>query len=200
MSWWQTVLVAFGSAAVGGVLTGAASWMVVRQQERSTLTREVRMALGVYFGALVLAVHELSRMPEDAPDLDVVARLVKSAPDPVRRWFEANDFVRTERGLRATFGDVPFRHMERIVIAYAPLQILPLPSALEQALDDSLTYVGELGSNRSSAVKERWPDVRDALLKAIRDHVADAGDLARALQVPSDYPNAGNHAGPTVRS
>lgn len=184
MTWWATTLVALGSAGVGGLLTGGASWLVFRRQERSVLARDVRMALGDYFGALVITVSHLTRMPEDAPSLDVVGAVVKQAPDQVRRWLEAQKWVSTEKEIRKVFGNDPFAQINDVIRAYAPLQILPLPRSLDAALSSSLDYVSELATNRSAEMKARWPDVRQALLDSVRAHVADANDLARALRLP----------------
>jgi hypothetical protein len=184
MSWWQTALVALGSAGLGGGLTGAASWVVFKRQERAALARDVRVALADYFGALVIAVSEITRAPENPPDVDPVRWLTDSTPAPVRRWFAAQRWVKTEKGMRRIFGSQPYANIERAIIAYAHLQVMPLPAAVEHDLAESLKYVEELSAARTQDVKDRWPAVRDALLATIREHVVDSEGLARALQEP----------------
>jgi hypothetical protein len=184
VSWWHTGLIALGSAALGGGLTGAAAWMVFIRQERAALARDVRIAIGNYFGALVLSVAELRRAPENPPDTDLMRRITESAPDAVKKWFAAQRWINTEKGMRQVLGPQPYANIERVVLAYAHLQILPLPPAVGDALTESLDYVEQLAASRSAEVKERWPQVRDALLAALREYVVDPDELARALRQP----------------
>ena len=78
----------------------------------------------------------------------------------------------------------PYANIQRVIIAYAHLQVLPLPAAVEHELGESLKYVEELSATRTQDVKDRWPIVREALLATIRKHLADPEGLARALQQP----------------
>jgi hypothetical protein len=126
-------------------------------------------------------------MPENAPDLDLAGWLIDSGSPPhgpVRRWFRAMRWVSTEKRMRKVFGPEPFAKAERVVLAHARLQILALPPSLDRALVTSLDYVSELGAKRTPVVKARWPEVRGALLDAVREHIVDAGELARALRLP----------------
>jgi hypothetical protein len=180
--WWHTLLLTLAGALVGGALTAWASITVLTRQERFALAREVRVILGSYFGALVIAVAQLQRMPEEAPYFDAVGEIAKRAPDPVRKWLEAQQWASTEKGLRRTLGPEPFLAAERVVLAHAPLHVMPLPPQLREALDNSLAYVYELAHDRSAAVKERWPEIYAALADAIRAHVVDPDQLLLALR------------------
>lgn len=159
--------------------------MVFVRQERAALARDVRAGIGDYLGALMISVAELTRAPENAPDVDIGRWVAESAPDPVRRWFDAQRWIKTEKRTRTVLGPRPYANVERVVLAYAHMQILPLPDPLAGPLLKSLNYVEELAETRTREVKDRWPEVREALLAAVRAHLVDADELARAMRAPS---------------
>lgn len=184
MPWWQTALVSLVGALVGGGLTAFATFTVSRRQERAALAREVRRALAEYFGALVIAIAQIQRMPEEAPTFDVFREIAKRSPPAVRRWIEAERWISTETRMRRTLGPEPFAHVERVILAHAPLHLLPLPESLRKPLDDSLSYIEDLARDRSEPVRNRWSEVNRALTDAIRAHVIDPDELLSALRRP----------------
>jgi hypothetical protein len=154
VNWWATLAVSLSSATVAGGITAWAALTIARKQQRATLAREVRAAIANYFGALSVAVAHLQRMPENAPYLDLLEKLAKHAPKNVQDWFVAQRWVSTAAKMHRVLGPEPFAIAERVVIAHAPLYLMPLPTPLRRVLDESLDYVAELGNDRSQAVKD----------------------------------------------
>jgi len=188
MTWWQTVAVALGSALLGGGLTGWATYYVFMRQERAALAREVRDLVGQFAGALIVAVAFMRDVPPNPPQFgaaSVVPAFVKvRIPDGVARWAAAYAWVSTQQRMRRALGDRPFLYAERVVLAAAPLRVLPLPAALRQVIDETLDYVIELSEKRSQEVKDSWPEVHVRFFSVIQACVADADEVLRALGRP----------------
>src|SRR4051794_19564296 len=124
MSWWATTVISLGSALVGGLLAGGGALLVGRRDAHAELAREVRTSLGNYYGALLVTVSQLTRMPDPVDVPDPFGELVKLAPKPVQDWWSASQFVSTERKMRQTLGPEPFAAAERVILMHAPLTIL----------------------------------------------------------------------------
>ena len=125
-----------------------------------------RTSLGNYYGALVVTVSQLNRMPQPVNVPDLFGELVKRAPKLVQDWWAAAQFISTERKMREVLGPEPFAAAERVILAHAPLTILPLPAQLRAVLDESLDFILEISQSRGSGSRRSL--ARDAQ-QACRD-------------------------------
>ena len=182
-------MVALGSSLAGGGLTGWATYYVFRRQERAALAREVRGQLGQFAGALIVAVAFIRDVPPNAPDVSlgslVPASVKTKIPDGLVRWLAAYRWVNLQQGMRRALGDRPLLYAERVVLAAAPLRVVPLPPPLRDVIDDALDYVMELSEKRSQELKDKWPEVHARFFSIVQASVGDASEVLRALGAPS---------------
>jgi hypothetical protein len=95
------------------------------------------------------AVADLRELP-DVNDLPMAAK----AYNKLRG--EPATFVANRRREREVFGDVVRDRAHRVDIAFAELQVLPLPSEAPAAVDTSMEYLERLSQRRTSELKAEW--------------------------------------------
>jgi hypothetical protein len=183
MPWWETLTISLSSALVAGGLTSWAALSTTKRHEQAELEREVRRAIGQFLGAVVVAVGQLQRMPETPPSLEPITSIAEHLPAAPRRWLQAQRWVSTEERMRQVLGSRPFLDAERVVLAHAPLSLLPLPVVLQAALEETLDYVVNLAEERTQELKDEWPRVRQRLIKTTQEYIVDLPTLLKALRV-----------------
>jgi hypothetical protein len=165
--------------SVGGTLAAGSlgAWAVSRASEREREDRRRRdfdAALSTFFAAAVKAVVALQRMPPYDPD-HWFHQLSEGIEEAKRRLLGPSvGWAQTERGLRQTLGDQPFRPFENVVDAAALVLVLDPGPEMTEASDVVLEYLKTLGSDRSQEEFDRWPAIHRQLVNAIR--VTQAGN------------------------
>jgi hypothetical protein len=158
---------------------------VFERQERAALAREIRAQLSAFAGAVIVAVSYIHDMPPNAPEFKpsglLPASVKEKVPDGLRRWSAAYTWVSQQTQVRKRLGDRPFLNVDNVVLTGAPLLVLPLPTALREMIDDTLTYVRELSKDRSDELKAKWPEIHRRFFDVVHERVADADQVLRAL-------------------
>jgi hypothetical protein len=91
-------------------------------------------------------------------------------PDPLTKAFdrlkgEQATWVQTRKGVVATSPHM-FGHMDRLSAALARVQLLDMPAAVMEAVENANEYAIEVGEERTPALIERWPAVHRELVAA----------------------------------
>jgi hypothetical protein len=158
-------LISLVSVVVGGALTYVGSLHLRRLELRDAERGEVRRALSFFLGRLYIVIAILRDAPPDPPPS--LPEKIQDKAASISPRVRASAWVRTQRGLRETFGDGFRDPMEGLSIAYAHLQLLPLDRALRGRIDETMDYLELLSTTRTDEVKGRWPEMRRSLLNAI---------------------------------
>ncbi len=158
------ITVAGPLAGVGLGYIGSAR--IARRARDTERERELRQALGRYLGALYPFVAEMREMP--AVEIGPAGRFVD------RMRGEPATYVAGRRGIQRNFGNRPLTVSDRLADAIAQLQVLGLPSALEEVIEATNAYVDRLAAERTQAVKDEWTDVYARLHAAIRANYGSA--------------------------
>lgn len=156
---WLTALIAVAGTLAGSVVGVRGALAISRQERRDALRAEIRRAFAAYLGALYPVVAELRDMPAMPSP-----RLLDVWTDRLRG--EAATWVLTRKRLRRALGDRPRELMDRLALAAAQLQVLPLPPEMRSAFDAANEYAERLAKRRSPAIKAEWPAVYGRLMAA----------------------------------
>ena len=105
------------------------------------------------------AVADLRELP-DVNDLPVAAKAYN------RLRGEPATFVANRRREREIFGDVLRDRAHRVAIAFAELQVLPLPPEAREAVDTSMDYLERLSQRRTPELKAEWTLIHAQLASA----------------------------------
>jgi len=119
----------------------------------------MRDAFGVFLGAMYQAVADLRELP-DINELPIAAK----AYNKLRG--EPATFVANRRREREVFGDVLRDRAHRVAVAFAELQLLPLPSDAREAVDTSMEYLERLSQRRTPELKAEWSVIHAELAAA----------------------------------
>ena len=152
--------------AVVGTIAGTfvdvlATLKVSRDARQAARRAEIRRAFAAYVGALYGVVAELRDMPSARRVGDHLGFFDRLRSEEAR-W------LLTRRRLRSTFGDRPQELMDRVAVAIANLQTLPISEDLRQVVDGTNNYLEALAAKRTSMLKREWPSVHQRLMEAAK--------------------------------
>jgi hypothetical protein len=150
--------------AVVGTLAGACvgvggTVVIARRERQHLLNVRMRDAFGVFLGAMYPAVADLRELP-DVNDLPIAAK----AYNKLRG--EPATFVANRQREREVFGDVLRDRAHRVAIAFAELQVLPLPREAREAIDTTMEYLERLSKRRTPELKAEWTVIYELLASA----------------------------------
>ncbi len=119
----------------------------------------MRDAFGVFLGAVYPAVAEL----REVPDVDGIPKLDQAYN---RLRGEKATFIAVRRRERQIFGDGLRLRAQRVAIAVADLQVLPLPRPVREAVDAANDYLERLSQRRTPELKSEWEQIHKQLMAA----------------------------------
>ncbi|MFL5867142.1 MAG: hypothetical protein ACJ766_08590 [Thermoleophilaceae bacterium] len=153
------VIVSPAAGLVGVGLGYLGGRRISTDERRAAARAERRRVVAAYLSALYPVVAELRALP------DVHPGPLAQALD--RLSGESATYVRSRREI-VRMGSRPFDLSDRLAAATANLQVLELPAPLEAAVAKANAYVEQLGTRRSEALKEQWPQLWEELRAAIK--------------------------------
>jgi hypothetical protein len=146
-------------AFVGAGIGFLGALKLARDQRRGSLVTEKREALAAYLGALYPAVGELREMPPNK-NVDPISKAIDRLSGEQATW------VRGRRGLVAMSPHI-FGRIDRLSLALARVQLLHMPGAVMDVVEEANDYVSDLGEERDEELLARWPAIREGLLDAV---------------------------------
>jgi hypothetical protein len=159
---WVNQVIAVSGTLAGVGLGYLGSLRVLKRQREDALGDRMRDSFSAFLGAMYAAVGELRDLPHVEGGPAVLPRLQRFIRG------EAADYVITRRRERATFGDLLRDTAHQVGIAYADLQILPVPDDVRVAVDRAMEYLERLSHDRRPATLNEWTDVYKDLQTAAK--------------------------------
>lgn len=153
-------------ASAGGF--GGALQISKRERHDAELD-EVRGAYSSFLAAVYTAVAELRGLPP-AEEPGKIAKALDSLGSDQQKW------VQQQKDL-ARLGGRVWIVSDRVTLAWAQLQVLPVPDRVRAAAQRATDYVERLAESREEAVTEEWPEVHAELS-------AGAAELAEHVRRP----------------
>ena len=162
MPGWASTLLGVG---IGALLTYVLTLRIELRRRKDDAAAERRKALAEYLGRLYIVVGTVSQWPQELPP-SLLERLRAATWERSAR-VRTNDWLRSQRRMRETFGENLYEPLHRLTESYATLQLLQLAPTVRREVAATTDYVEHLAKDRSAEMLAEWETRRARLLEAI---------------------------------